>query len=97
VLDMADLDEFDDPGPLFPERPGRLRRGLTIALLITLIVSMVYLAFISGRGVVPIRRVVPPTRDPQSAIARPVSPDPVVELAIRHVEREDVSSDHSPA
>jgi hypothetical protein len=88
---MADLDEFDDPGPLFPERPSRLRRGLTIALLITLIVSMVYLAFISGRGVVPIRPVVSPTRDPQSATARPASLDPVVEFTSRPVEREEVA------
>jgi len=79
---MHDLEPYDDPGPLFPERPSRLRRALTVALLITLIVSMVYLAFISGRGVVPIRQVVPPTPETKSAAARPVSSDAVFEFAV---------------
>ena len=67
---MADPGEYDDQGPMAPDPPGRVRRGLTIALLITLIVSMVYLAFVSGRGVVPIEPVVPPRSSAQPADVR---------------------------
>jgi TolB protein len=47
---MADLAEFDDPGPLPPAQPGRLRRGLSVAIVLLLVVSMVFLAWVSGRG-----------------------------------------------
>ena len=77
---MEDPDEYDDPGPIVPMRPSRVRRGLTVALLITLIVSMIYLAFVSGRGVVPIRQVVPPTPVTQPVAAEAAPIDPVDDL-----------------
>ena len=40
--------------PARPEPPGRARRVLTVGVLVLLIVSMVVLAFVSGRGVVPV-------------------------------------------
>ena len=66
---MADPVEYDDPGPIGPQPPSRVRRWLTVALLIVLIVSMISLAFVSGRGVVPIEPVVPPTPTAQTAAA----------------------------
>lgn len=47
---MTDPAPFDDPGPLVPQPPGRARRVATVAILVLLIVSMVFLAFVSGRG-----------------------------------------------
>ncbi len=47
---MTDPAPFDDPGPLVPQPPGRARRAATVAILVLLIVSMVFLAFVSGRG-----------------------------------------------
>jgi hypothetical protein len=58
---MDDPPVFDDPGPPIPEPPSRGRRALTVALLLTLIVSIVFLAFISGRGVVGVAPVAQPT------------------------------------
>ena len=43
---------FDDPGPPIPTPVNRVRRALTVAVLLTLVASMVVLAFISGRGVI---------------------------------------------
>ena len=43
---------FDDPGPPIPAPVSRVRRALTVAILLTLVASMVVLAFVSGRGVV---------------------------------------------
>ena len=48
--DMTDPAPFDDPGPLVPQPPGRARRVATVAVVVLLIVSMVFLAFVSGRG-----------------------------------------------
>lgn len=42
----------DGPGEDTPRPASRLRRAATVAILVILIVSMVVLAFISGRGVV---------------------------------------------
>jgi hypothetical protein len=44
---MTDPTAFDDPVP-----PSRLRRAFTVAVLLLLIISMVFLAFVSGRGVI---------------------------------------------
>lgn len=63
---MADPAVFEDPGPPDPQPPSRGRRALTVALLVTLIVSIVVLAFVSGRGVINVAPVVPP---PVSVIA----------------------------
>jgi TolB protein len=43
---------FDDPGPPIPTPVSRARRALTVAILLTLVASMVVLAFVSGRGVI---------------------------------------------
>ena len=48
--EMTDPEPFDDPGPLAPVPPSRVRRGLQIAVLLILVVSMVFLAWVSGRG-----------------------------------------------
>ena len=49
---MDEPEPFDDPGPLVPRPPGRARRVATVGVLVLLIVSMVFLAFVSGRGFV---------------------------------------------
>jgi TolB protein len=58
---MDEREPFDDPGPPVIERPSRLRRLLTVVVLLSLIVSIVALAFVSGRGVVTIAPTIPPT------------------------------------
>ncbi|MEP6638948.1 MAG: hypothetical protein ABJC39_06310 [Chloroflexota bacterium] len=63
---MADP-AFDDPGPPIPEPARRARRALTVAVLLTLVVSMVFLAFVSGRGLAP----VPPPVTPRPSVAVP--------------------------
>jgi TolB protein len=57
---MDEPEPFDDPGPLVTEPPNRIRRWLTIAVLLALIVSIVALAFVSGRGVVTVAPTLPP-------------------------------------
>jgi TolB protein len=49
---MADPAAFDDPGPPIPEPSSRARRALTVAVVLALIISMAFLAFISGRGII---------------------------------------------
>ena len=51
---MRDPAAFDDPGPPTPDPPSPLRRVLTVVILVTLIIAMVFLAFVSGRGVITI-------------------------------------------
>lgn len=68
-VSMADLDGLDDPGPLTPVPPSRLRRALTIAVLLTLVVSMVFLAWVSGRGEIRVTPDVRPTATAPPAIA----------------------------
>jgi len=60
---MADFPAFDDPGPLAPAPPGRLRRAVTVAIVLLLVTSMVFLAWISGRR----EAIVPPTTTPTAA------------------------------
>jgi len=67
---MVDQAGFEDPGPPIPEPPNRVRRALTVAVLLALIVSMVFLAFISGRGVI---GVAPEVRPAATVVA--VSPN----------------------
>ena len=43
---------FDEPGPPVPTPVSRVRRGLTVAVVLTLVAAMVALAFVSGRGLV---------------------------------------------
>ncbi len=52
---MAGPDDFNDPGPEEPLRPHRGRWLLQVAIVVALIISMVFLAFVSGRGVVTVR------------------------------------------
>jgi TolB protein len=54
---------FDDPGPPVPTPVSRVRRVLTVAVLLTLVAAMVVLAFVSGRGVVTVRPE-PPSAPP---------------------------------
>ena len=56
TLDATTDEAGDDP----PVGPGRGRRILTVAIVGALVASMVFLAFISGRGVVPPPRGVAP-------------------------------------
>ena len=56
---------FDDPGPPIPTPVSRVRRALTVAILLTLVASMVVLAFVSGRG------VVTPPPPPEPSLATP--------------------------
>src|SRR3954452_4220140 len=53
---------FDDPGPPIPTPVSRVRQGLTVAVVLTLVVAMVVLAFVSGRGV-----ITPPPPAPPAA------------------------------
>lgn len=57
---MAEPDDFEDPGPDEPIRPHRGRWLLQVAIVVALIISMVFLAFVSGRGVVTVRPVTVP-------------------------------------
>jgi TolB protein len=49
---MDEPDPFAEPDQPPTAPPSRIRRSLTVAVLVTLIASMVVLAFVSGRGVV---------------------------------------------
>jgi len=49
---MAGPDDFEDPGPEEPLRPHRGRWLLQVVIVVVLVISMVFLAFVSGRGVV---------------------------------------------
>jgi WD40 repeat protein len=53
---------FDDPGPPVPRPVSGVRRALTVAVLLTLVVAISVLAFVSGRGVV----TVPPPEPPSA-------------------------------
>ncbi len=57
---MAGPDDFNDPDPEEPLRPHRGRWLLQVAIVVALIISMVFLAFVSGRGVVTVRPVTVP-------------------------------------
>jgi TolB protein len=69
---MANLGELDDAAPLPPAPASRVRRAFTVGLLLTLVVSMVFLAWVSGRGEVSVRPVAspPPTARPVAAVPR---------------------------
>jgi hypothetical protein len=49
---------FDEPDPIRPH--GAIRRIAMAAIVVALILSMIFLAFVSGRGVV---RPEPPSRN----------------------------------
>jgi len=60
---------FDDPGPPIPTPVSQVRRALTVAVLLTLVASMVVLAFVSGRGVVSTPPPAPTPATPATLIA----------------------------
>jgi TolB protein len=66
---MVEPPDFDDPGPLPLTPPGRLRRGLSVAIVLFLVVSMVFLAWVSGRGEIVVQPVPTRTSAPTDAIA----------------------------
>ncbi len=74
---MDEPERFDDPGPPAPQSPGRLRQTLTVAVLVTLIASMVVLAFVSGRGIVTVVPNVASTPTPAAAGTTPPAASPV--------------------
>jgi len=49
---MVDPEGFDDPAESIPLGPSRARRVVMTAVVVLLVASMAFLAFISGRGVV---------------------------------------------
>jgi TolB protein len=52
---MAGADEFDGSEPETPAPQSRGRWFLQVAVVVALVISMVFLAFVSGRGVVTVR------------------------------------------
>jgi len=68
----------DADGPLTVAPPSRLRQAVSIAIVLALIVSMVFLAWVSGRGEIEVRPVATPTPAPTGQIAS----RPAVERAI---------------
>ncbi len=62
--------DFDDPGPPPTTPPSRLRRAASIALVVLIIASMVFLAWVSGRGVISVSPEAPATPVPSADIAR---------------------------
>jgi TolB protein len=66
---MADPTDFEDPGPLSPAPPGRVRRAVSVAIVLLLVVSMVFLAWVSGRGEIVVTPTPTPTAAPTTTIA----------------------------
>jgi TolB protein len=62
---MTEAVELAGPDPDPPVPPGRGRRIVMVAIVLALVASMVFLAFISGRGVV----TVPPDTVPRSTVS----------------------------
>ena len=60
-VSMADLGGFEDPGPLPPAPPSRLRRGLTVAILLPLVVRWSSSPGSPGRGEIRVAPILPPT------------------------------------
>jgi len=93
---MTDPVPFDDPGPLVPRPQGRARRIATVVILVLLIVSMVFLAFVSGRGLITPAPAVPdqpgPTLPEAGGSARPPG-TPRARLAIVDASGRLITSD----
>lgn len=67
VCGMIEMEPFDDPGPPAAAPQGRLGRVLRIAVVLLLIASMTFLAWVSGRGELRVTPEVRPTLVPISA------------------------------
>jgi len=79
---MAEPPSFDGPESLEPVPTGGIRRWITVAVVGLLLVSMVFLAWVSGRGEL---TVVPATPEPSAAVLATDSPEPssrATELAV---------------
>jgi dipeptidyl aminopeptidase/acylaminoacyl peptidase len=76
---MVDPEGFDDPAASLPVGPSRARRAVMTVVVVLLVASMAFLAFVSGRGmIVPIeRKVVPPSLPQANAAPTPVLNDPL--------------------
>jgi TolB protein len=66
---MVDPPDFDDPGPLPIREPSRVRRVASITIVLLLVASMVFLAWVSGRGEVTVKPVAIPTAVATATIA----------------------------
>ena len=66
---MTDPPDFDDPGPLPIREPSRVRRVASVAIVLVLVASMVFLAWVSGRGEVTVKPVVGPTAIATATVA----------------------------
>ena len=66
---MVDPPDFDDPGPLPIREPSRIRRVASVAIVLMLVASMVFLAWVSGRGEVTLKPVPVPTAVATATIA----------------------------
>ncbi len=49
---MEERPHYDDPALDDPVPPSRARRAINVAIIVLLILSMVFLAYVSGRGVI---------------------------------------------
>ena len=66
---MVDPPDFDDPGPLPIREPSRIRRVASVTIVLLLVASMVFLAWVSGRGEVTVKPVDGPTAVATAPIA----------------------------
>jgi hypothetical protein len=71
---MVDPEGFDDPAASLPVGPSRARRTVMTIVVVLLVASMAFLAFVSGRGmIVPIEpKVVPPSLPEANTAPSPV-------------------------
>jgi len=70
---MVDPPDFDDPGPLPIREPSRIRRVASVTIVLLLVASMVFLAWVSGRGEVTVKPVVGPTAVATAPIAHRIA------------------------
>ncbi len=91
---MTDPATLDDPESDAPLQPSRLRRGLQVGVLLLLVASMVFLAWVSGRGEVVVTPIATPSPAPGVAAAsrlavvdeagRLVTTDPEGQAVVRY-------------
>ena len=69
-LSMDDPYDPQDPWPLPPAPPSRLRQIASIAIVLSLVASMIFLAWVSGRGEMVVTPSPTATPAPTLTIAR---------------------------
>ena len=82
---MVDPEGFDSPAESLPVGPSRARRAVMTIVVVLLVASMAFLAFVSGRGVItPIERRITPPSLPQAGITPSAAPNapPMARLAV---------------